>query len=61
MLIIVGDQVPTIPFGDVVARIGAVEPEHKAGIGAKFGGTTGFTVMVNVVKVAHNPAVGVKV
>ena len=50
-----------IPFGDVVAKIGAVEPEHKAGIRAKFGATFGFTLMVKVVFVAHSPAVGVKV
>ena len=61
MLIVAGDQVPTIPFGDVVAKIGAVEPEHKAGIRAKFGAIIGFTVMVKVVVVAHCPTVGVKV
>ena len=61
MLIIVGDQVPTTPLGDVVAKIGAVDPEHTLGIGAKFGATIGFTVIVKVVDVAHSPAVGVKV
>jgi hypothetical protein len=53
LLIVVGDQVPTIPFGEVVAKIGAIEPEHKAGIAAKLGNIVGFTVMVKVVVVAH--------
>jgi hypothetical protein len=61
LLIVVGDQVPTIPFGDVVAKIGDADPEHTLGIGAKFGATIGFTVIVKVVNVAHSPAVGVKV
>jgi len=61
LLIIVGDQVPIIPFGDVVAKIGAVDPEHTLGIVAKLGTMIGFTAMVKVVKVAHSPTVGVKV
>jgi hypothetical protein len=61
LLIIAGDQVPTIPLGDVVAKIGAVDPEQTLGIGAKLGATIGFTEIVKVVNVAHNPAVGVKV
>ena len=50
-----------IPLGDVVAKIGAVDPEQTLGIAAKLGATIGFTVIVKVVNVAHNPAVGVKV
>ena len=52
---------PTIPFGDVVAKIGAAEPEHKAKFVAKLGVTLGFTTIVNVVVVAHCPTVGIKV
>ena len=61
MLIIAGDQVPIIPVGDVVAKIGAVDPEQTLGIGAKLGATIGFTEIVKVVNIAHSPAVGVKV
>lgn len=46
-----GDQVPVIPFGDVVAKIGAVEPEHKFGIGAKLGVTTGSILIETIVGV----------
>ena len=61
MLIVDGDQVPLTPFGEVVAKIGVVEPEQTLGIGAKFGGTIGFTEIVKVVNVAHRPTVGEKV
>ncbi len=37
LLIVAGDQVPTIPLGAVLDKSGAVEPEQKAGIGAKLG------------------------
>ena len=61
MLTVDGNQVPEIPFGDVVAKAGAVVPKHISGIAAKLGVTIGFTLIVKVVVVAHNPAVGVKV
>ena len=61
MLIVVGDQVPVILFGDVNPSIGAVEPEQNAGIAAKFGTVWAFTVTLRVCVVAHCPAVGVKV
>lgn len=61
LLIVAGDQVPTIPLGDVVAKVGAVDPEQILGIAAKFGVIIGLTLMVKVVIVAHSPADGVKV
>ena len=51
MLITDGDQVPEIPLGEVVANIGAGDPEHKAGIAAKFGVTFGTIFIVVVVKI----------
>ena len=37
LLIIAGDQVPVILFGDVNPSVGAVDPEQNAGIAAKVG------------------------
>jgi hypothetical protein len=61
LLTTAGDQVPVIPFVDVVGNTGATEPEQNGATAAKFGVTLGFTVTVNVVVVAHWPASGVKV
>lgn len=47
LLIVAGDHVPVTPFGDVVAKAGAVAPEHNANVDAKFGTTTGFTTTFN--------------
>ena len=58
-----GLHVPVIPFADVVGNIGTaplsqiVKEVPKLNVGV----ILGFTVTVNVVGVAHNPAVGVKV
>jgi hypothetical protein len=41
-------QVPDIPFGDVVAKTGAVVPSQKAGIAAKPGLTLVVTVTFKV-------------
>ena len=56
---VAGFQVPEIPLGDVAFKVGAVAPEHKAKVGAKFG--TVWAVMLTTVLavVAHWPAVGV--
>ncbi len=56
-----GDQVPVIPFVDVVGNAFNVEPVQIADTALKVGVTLGLTVMVNVVVVAHWPAVGVNV
>lgn len=37
LLIVAGDQVPTIPFGEVDANNGAVLPTQNGGMAAKFG------------------------
>lgn len=58
-----GFHVPVIPLVDVAGNEGAVAPAQivadvpKLKVGVIFG----FTVIVNVVVVAHNPAVGVNV
>ena len=52
-----------IPLSDVLSNAGTVPPAQivsdvpKLNVGVIFG----FTITVNVVGVAHNPAVGVKV
>ena len=56
-----GAQVPVIPLFDVVGNAASAAPEQIAATGVKVGVTFGLTVMVRVVVVAHNPAVGVKV
>ena len=53
VLMIDGDQVPVIPFGDVFDKIGAADPEQIGAIAAKFGVTFCVTVSDNVVKVAE--------
>lgn len=60
LLITEGDQVPTIPFGEVELNIGGVEPEQIA-IDEKIGIIFGFTVMVIDATVAHCPGFGVNV
>ena len=56
-----GDQVPVIPLLEVVGNGVNTAPEHIDATGLKVGVTFGVTVMVNVVVVAHCPAVGVNV
>jgi hypothetical protein len=60
-LLSAGDQVPVILFVEVVGNAERVVPEHMGFIAEKVGVILGFTVMVVVVVVAHNPAVGVNV
>ena len=56
-----GDQLPVIPFVEVVGRAAKVAPEHIGDTALKVGIMFGFTVMLEVVVVAHCPASGVKV
>ena len=56
-----GAQLPVIPFVDVVGKAANVPPEHIAATGLNVGVIFALTVMVNVVVVAHWPAVGVNV
>ena len=57
----VGDHVPVIPLLDVVGKGDNVAPEQIADTGVNVGVVFAFTVIVNVVVVAHWPAVGVNV
>ena len=63
LLISPGNHVPVILFADNAGKTGTFSPEQivndvpKLNMGVIFG----FTVTANVVGVAHNPAVGVKV
>jgi 50S ribosomal subunit-associated GTPase HflX len=56
-----GDQVPLIPLLEVVGKADKLPPEQIAAIAVNVGVTFELTVMVNVVLVAHCPAVGVNV
>lgn len=56
-----GAQVPVTPLVEVVGKGLSVAPLQIAATGVNAGVTTGFTVMVMVVLVAHCPAAGVKV
>ena len=56
-----GDQVPVNPLVDVVGNAASVAPEHIGATALKVGVMFGLTTIVNVVVVAHWPAVGVKV
>ena len=57
----IGDQVPVILLKDVVGKALNGPPEQMAATGLKVGVTDGITGIVNVVDVAHCPAVGVNV
>jgi hypothetical protein len=56
-----GDQVPLMPLLDVVGNAVSVAPAQIGATAVNVGVTFGLTVIVNVVVVAHCPAVGVKV
>ena len=56
-----GDHVPVTPLVDVVGRAARASPLHIADTAANVGKVAGFTVIINVVVVAHCPTVGVKV
>ena len=56
-----GDHVPVMPFVDVVGKAGITSPAQYGPTASNVGVSFGFTVIVKVVVVAHNPAVGVNV
>ena len=56
-----GDQLPVIPFNDVVGNADNVPPEQIGATALNVGATLLLTVIVNEAVVAHCPAVGVKV
>jgi hypothetical protein len=60
LFIVDGTQVPVIPFGEVVARIGAGVPE-QIDKSSKSGVMSGFTTTFKVWDVAHSVAFGVKI
>ena len=54
LLIIEGDQIPTIPLGDVVFKTGAVVPEQSVKVAAKLGIILAVVTVTTVVKLlAH--------
>jgi len=57
----VGVQVPVILLVEVVGNGTKTVPEQIAATGLNDGVTFGVTVIVNIVVVAHCPAVGVNV
>jgi hypothetical protein len=62
LLIVEGLHVPVIPFGEVLLRVGGVDPVQNAGIAAKLGAPiAGVTVTLSVWGKAHCPAFGVNV
>ena len=56
-----GAHVPVMPLLEVVGRAANVAPEQIGATALKVGVLFGFTTIVNVVVVAHWPAVGVNV
>ena len=56
-----GAQVPVIPLLEVVGKAASVAPEQIGATALKVGVILGLTVIVNVVVVAHCPAIGVNV
>ena len=48
-----GDQIPVIPFNDVVGKGLKAAPEQIAATGLNVGVTFGLTVIVKVAVVAH--------
>jgi hypothetical protein len=60
-LLSAGDHVPVIPFVDVVGNAASASPEQIAATAVKVGVALLFTTIVNAVKAAHCPVVGVNV
>ena len=56
-----GDQVPVIPFNDVVGNADNAPPEQIGATALNVGVTLLLTVIVNDAVVAHCPTVGVNV
>ena len=61
LLTIAGNQVPVIPFAEVLGSNGAVAPLQIGGNAEKVGVLLGVTVCVSVAVSAHCPADGVNV
>ena len=62
MSIILGVQVPDIPFGELVFNTGGASPIHKLKVVAKLGTIVGAVIVTTkVVLVAHCPELGVKI
>ena len=61
VLSIAGDQVPVMPLFDVIGKALIVAPEQNGPTAENVGVIFGVMVIVNVVGVAHCPAVGAKV
>ena len=61
MLLSAGVHEPVIPLLEFVGNGAKVAPEQIGATALNIGVMFGFTVIVNVVAVAHCPAVGVKV
>ena len=61
VLLSAGAHVPVIPLFDVVGNAANGSPEQMGATAVNVGVMFGLTVIVNVVVVAHRPAVGVKV
>jgi hypothetical protein len=61
VLLSAGDHEPVIPLVDAVGNADKVAPEQMGATALKVGVMFGLTVIVNVVVVAHCPAVGVNV
>jgi hypothetical protein len=63
VLLIAGDHAPVIGvvFVELVGKAGIVAPEQNGPTAANVGVTFGVMAMLNVVVVAHCPAVGVNV
>jgi hypothetical protein len=61
VLLSAGDHEPVMPLFEVVGSADKVAPEQIGTTDVNVGGIFGLTVIVNVVVVAHCPAVGVNV
>lgn len=60
MLIAVGNHVPVMPFGEVVASMGAMLPVQRVNAVSKSGTVWGEMLTVSMVIAAHCPGSGVK-
>ena len=61
LLTAAGDQLPVIPFAEVLGSVGAAAPLQIGGRSEKVGVLLGVTVCVSVAVSEHCPAEGVNV
>jgi hypothetical protein len=61
VLLIAGDQVPVMPFWELVGKAGIEAPTQYGPTAEKVGVIFGLTTMVIVVEFAQRPGLGVKV